>query len=140
MPVTAPHLMNERSPIFAIRTDDPARPEITALHEAHLAHAAEHTLPENIFALDVGALKAANITFWVAWLGDIVIGCAALKELSPIHGEIKSMHTAAAFRGRGIAGRVLDHIVDEARRRAYRRLSLETGSNAGFASARARRP
>ncbi|HEY9550121.1 MAG TPA: GNAT family N-acetyltransferase, partial [Kiloniellaceae bacterium] len=63
--------------------------------------------------------------------------CGALKALSDTHGEIKSMHTAQAARGRGVARRMLAHIVAEARRRGYRRLSLETGSMEAFAPARA---
>jgi putative acetyltransferase len=54
-----------------------------------------------------------------------------------LHGEIKSMHTAAPFRGRGVGSRLLDRIVEEARSRCYLRLSLETGSMEAFAPARA---
>ena len=46
------------------------------------------------------------------------------------------MHTAAAHRGRGIAARFLDHLIAEARRRGYARLSLETGTPEAFAPAR----
>jgi putative acetyltransferase len=38
-----------------------------------------------------------------------------------------------SYRGRGVAKRVLAHIVDEARSRTYKRLSLETGSMDAFA-------
>ena len=123
--------------MISIRQDDPARPEITALLEAHLDYAVEHTLPENIFALDVDALKTKDITFWAAWNGESVIGCGALKELNPRHGEIKSMHTAASFRGTGVASQILQYVIKEAKCRSYERLSLETGSNDGFAPARA---
>jgi putative acetyltransferase len=44
------------------------------------------------------------------------------------HGEIKSMRTATAHLRKGVGGAVLRHILAEARRRGYRRLSLETGS------------
>ena len=65
------------------------------------------------------------------------MGCAALKELDTSHGEIKSMHTAAQHRGRGVALGLLERLVGEARSRGYRRLSLETGSMEALAPARA---
>jgi len=91
--------------------------------------------PGSVHALDLDALRRPGITFWTAWAGDELLGCGALKELAPTHGEIKSMRTATAHRRKGIARAMLVHIVDEARRRAYDRLSLETGSMAAFAPA-----
>jgi putative acetyltransferase len=120
-----------------IREDDLRGPEIAALLRAHLDHAARHSPPESIHALDLERLRAPGITFWSAWSGDTLLGCGALKQLAPDHGEIKSMHTAAAHRGKGVAARLLAHILEEARARSYRRVSLETGSMDGFAPARA---
>ena len=122
---------------FLIRKDDLEGPEIAALLRAHLDHAARHSPPESIHALDLDRLRAPEITFWSAWLGETLVGCGALKELAPDHGEIKSMHTAAAHRGKGVAARLLERILEEARARAYRRVSLETGTMEGFAPARA---
>ena len=87
--------------------------------------------------LDLDALRSADITFWSAWDGVDLLGCAALKELDATHGEIKSMHTAARHRGRGVGLGLLRQIVAEARSRGYRRLSLETGSMEAFVPARA---
>jgi putative acetyltransferase len=120
-----------------IREDDLRGPEIAELLRAHLAHAARHSPPESIHALDLDRLRSPGITFWSAWADGALVGCGALLELAPDHGEIKSMHTAEAHRGKGVAGRLLAHILDEARHRSYRRVSLETGSMAGFAAARA---
>jgi len=114
-----------------IREDDLGGPEIAELLRAHLASA------ESVHALDLEALRAPEITFWTLWDGSDLLGCGALKELDPLHGEIKSMHTAEACRRRGVGARILTHIIDEARRRRYRRLSLETGSPEAFAPARA---
>jgi putative acetyltransferase len=122
---------------FLIRKDDLKGPEIAALLEAHLDHAARHSPPESIHALDLDRLRAPEITFWSMWSGGELVGCGALKELAVDHGEIKSMHTAAAHRGQGVAARLLAHILEEAKARAYRRVSLETGSMEGFAPARA---
>ena len=57
-----------------------------------------------------------------------MLGCGALKEIDPEHGEVKSMRTPQALRRRGAGRAVLIHILSEARRRGYKRLSLETGS------------
>jgi len=122
---------------FVIRQDDLRGPEIAALLEAHLAFAREHSPPESIHALDLDRLRAPEITFWSAWLGDELAGCGALKELAADHGEIKSMHTARAHRGKGVAANLLAHILAEARGRGYRRVSLETGTMDGFVPARA---
>lgn len=111
-------------------------PQVHALLRAHLDTMAVHSPPESRHALDLSGLQVADVTFWSVWEGDALVGCGALKELSPDHGEVKSMHTAAAHRGKGIAARIVEHILAVARARGYTRLSLETGSMAGFAPAR----
>ena len=95
-----------------------------------------HSPPESVHALDLAALRKPDITFWCAWQDAALLGCGALKELDPFHGEIKSMRTASAHLRKGVATRLLAHILDEARRRSYRRLSLETGSMQAFTPAR----
>lgn len=119
-----------------IEIDDLSRPEIHALLAEHLRHMHELSPPESVHALDLGGLQAADVTFWSVWdEGGVLAGCGALKQLSPRHGEVKSMRTPAGRRRQGAGRAVLAHIVDEARRRGYRRLSLETGSMAAFAPA-----
>lgn len=120
-----------------IRKDDPRRIQITSLLREHLEDMALRSPPESIHALDVAALLAPGITFWAAWEGRELLGCAALLELDPLHGEIKSMRTASNHLRRGVASRILQHMIEEAERRSYARLSLETGSMAAFAPARA---
>jgi putative acetyltransferase len=92
--------------------------------------------PESVHALPIEELRSPNITFWSVWEGGELLGCGALKELDPHHGEIKSMRTAPRHLRKGVAGAVLDHIIDEAKRRGYGRLSLETGSMVAFEPAR----
>ena len=120
-----------------IRQDDLRGPEIAALLRAHLDHAAAHSPPESIHALDLDRLRVPEITFWSVWQGGELMGCGALKELAPDHGEIKSMHTARAHRGKGVGTRLVAHILEVAKARGYRRVSLETGTMDGFAPARA---
>ena len=119
-----------------IREDDLTGAEIAALLQLHLDHMSHNSPPESIHALDLDALRRPEITFWTIWDDAELLGCGALNELDAKHGEIKSMHTAQAQRGRGIAGRIVRHLIDVAQTRAYQRLSLETGSAAAFAPAR----
>ena len=119
-----------------IRLDDLAGAQIRALLAEHLENMHELSPPESVHALDVAALRRPEITFWTAWSGPELLGCGALKALSPVHGEIKSMRTASPHRRQGVGRALLQHIVAEARRRSYTRLSLETGSMAAFDPAR----
>jgi putative acetyltransferase len=120
-----------------IRLDDLRGPEIAAFLEEHLENMRAVSPPESKHALDLEALRKPDVTFWTVWDGDLLVGSGALKELEPTHGEIKSMRTAVAYRGRGVASAMLRHILDEAAKRGYLRLSLETGSGDFFAPARA---
>ena len=119
-----------------IITDDLTGPEIHALLQEHLDSMNLYSPPESIHALDLDALRQPEITFWTVWENGELLGCGALKQLDPQHGEIKSMRTAARHRRKGTARVMLSHIIEEARRRGYQRLSLETGSHEAFAPAR----
>lgn len=119
-----------------IRLDDLSGPEIHALLEEHLREMRRISPPESVHALDLEALRRPDITFWTVWSGSELVGCGALKELDPGHGEIKSMRTASGHRRRGVAQAMLRHILGVALSRGYQRLSLETGSQAAFEPAR----
>jgi putative acetyltransferase len=118
-----------------IRIDDLSGPEIAGLLREHLHSMTLHSPPESIHALDLEALRKPEITFWSAWDGTELMGCGAVKELDARHGEIKSMRTASAHLRKGVAAALMSHILDEAQRRSYQRLSLETGSMEAFAPA-----
>jgi putative acetyltransferase len=119
-----------------IRVDDLNGPEIQQLLQEHLQSMYLHSPPESVHALNLEALRKPGITFWTVWQDAELMGCGALKELDAMHGEIKSMRTASAHLRQGVAAALLVHILEEARRRSYRRLSLETGSMVAFAPAR----
>ena len=119
-----------------IRVDDLRGPEIKELLEAHLELMRAITPPESVYALDLAGLRAPEVTFWTMWIDEELLCCGALKEISPAHGEIKSMHTVARARGRGLARKMVEHILTEAHARKYTRLSLETGSFDAFIPAR----
>lgn len=119
-----------------IKVDDLSGPEIHQLLQEHLQSMALHSPPESVHALDIEALRKPEITFWTAWEGAELLACGALKELDTQHAEIKSMRTSTPHLRTGVARKMLAHIIEEAQRRAYRRLSLETGSANAFAPAR----
>ena len=118
-----------------IELDNLSRPDVYALLQEHLDNMYELSPPEQVFALDLSKLKSRDITFWTVWDVDILMGCGALKELSPFHGEVKSMRTSAKLRGRGAGKAVLAHIIETAKHRNYQILSLETGSHPAFGAA-----
>ena len=107
-----------------IKIDDFSGPEIAELLTEHLRRLAEVSPPCSRHALNLAELRRPDITFWSVWEGRELVGCGALKELNPRHGEIKSMRTM-----------LLEYIISEAKRRGYDRLSLETGSMQYFAPA-----
>jgi putative acetyltransferase len=119
-----------------IRIDDLENGEVLALLREHLDEMHTISPPESVHALDAEALRMPDITVWAARIGHELAGCGALKELSKGHGEIKSMRTSRQHRRKGVASKILQHIISEATRRGYRRLSLETGSMAHFEPAR----
>ncbi|BBF85002.1 histone acetyltransferase HPA2 [Aquitalea magnusonii] len=112
--------------------DELSDPRVHALLQEHLAGMYANSPAASVHALDLTGLQAPDITFWTAWEGEVLLGCGALKQLEPAHGEIKSMRTAAAHLRKGVAQRMLAHILHTAQQRGYQRLSLETGSSAAF--------
>lgn len=119
-----------------ITVNDLRGPEIRALLEEHLRSMHLHSPPESVHALPIEELRSPEITFWTAWEHGELLGCGALKELDAQHAEIKSMRTASRHLRKGVARKLLDSMIGEARRRGYTRLSLETGSMDAFFPAR----
>jgi len=118
-----------------VNLDDPRRDDVSALLQQHLDDMHAESPPESVHALDLDALTAPGITFVTARADDgALLGCGAIKVLGD-HGEIKSMRTTDAARGRGVAAAVLGWLIEEARRRGVARVSLETGTQDYFASA-----
>lgn len=122
--------------IMEIKKDDLTGMEVTNLIMEHLHGMTLNSPPESIHALNLEQLQKPEITFWSVWEGSELLGCGALKELDSGHGEIKSMRTASPHLRKGVAKQMLQHIIEEAKKRGYRRLSLETGSMEAFVPAR----
>ena len=121
---------------WRVEVDDLTRPAVHELLEGHLADMRATSPPESMHALDLSGLADPAVTTWTLWEADALLGCAALKPVGATAGEVKSMRTADAARGRGVAAYLLRHLLAEARSRGYRRVSLETGSQDFFAPAR----
>jgi len=121
---------------LVIAADDPRADDVRALLQRHLEFAHEHTPPQHVHALDVDGLLDPAITFFSARRDRQLLAVGALKQLDQAHGELKCMHTTESARGQGIGGAMADHLLDVARCRGYRRVSLETGAMDAFAPAR----
>lgn len=121
---------------YVIEVDDPRRDDVRALLEQHLALMYEVTPPEDVYALGVEALVGPAITFYSLRVEGEILGVGALRQLDPLHAEVKSMHTAKAARGRGYGRAMVDHLLAVAAGRGVERVYLETGSADAFLPAR----
>jgi putative acetyltransferase len=119
-----------------IVVDDLTGPDIARFLDEHVREMLSVTPPESKHALDLEALRGPEVTFWSVTDGGAVVGCGALKRLEGSHGEVKSMRTRPARQRSGIASMLLEHIITQARRMGFTRLSLETGSAEFFRPAR----
>ncbi len=120
-----------------IAPDDPRTPDVRALLEHHRAFALAQSPPEDVHALDPDGLGDSEISFFSFRHHGELLAIGALRALTADHVEIKAMHTAEAARGRGIGRAMVDHLLEVARTRGFRQVSLETGTMAAFAPARA---
>ena len=117
---------------FEIRVDDLTGAPTRRLLALHLAGMQANTPPEHVFALDLSGLQAPGMTVWSVWDAGEVAGVGALKDLGEGSAELKSMRTDPAHLHKGVAAALLDHIVETARIRGLKRLSLETGRGPAF--------
>lgn len=112
--------------------DDLTHPKVAALLQEHLEDMYATSPAESVHALDLEKLRKPDITFWTGWQQQDLLGCGALKTLSAQHAEIKSMRTARLHMRKGVASKLLEHIIQQAKARELTRLSLETGSQTFF--------
>ena len=118
--------------MLVIRQDDLTGDATRALLTLHLSGMHENTPAGHVFALDLSGLQAANVTVWSAWDGNAIAGIGALKELGEGTAEVKSMRTHPAHLRKGVGAALLEHIIEAARSRGLRQLSLETGRGPAF--------
>lgn len=123
-------------PELTIRESDPRDPRIVTILAAHLDLMRSQSPAESVHALDVDGLCDPSITFLGAWRAADAVGCGALKRLDEVHGELKSMHVFKSERGFGVGTLLVGRIEHIATALGLSRISLETGSQAGFKPAR----
>ena len=121
--------------MLTINEDDLTGDDTKSLLALHLSGMHANSPPGHVFALDLSGLQSPGVTVWTARENGKTIGVAALKELGHGMGELKSMRTHPDFLRRGVAVALLEHVIDQARRRGLTRLSLETGSGPTFDAA-----
>lgn len=120
-----------------IGVDDPFAADVLVLLDEHLSDMRATSPPESVHALEPAGLTGASMTFFTARQSGVLMGCGALRDLGTGEGEIKSMRTTAAARGRGVGSALLAHVIHEARARGFSAVRLETGVEDYFAPARA---
>lgn len=110
-----------------VERNSPKHPQATALLKQ--SHALMEALfpPEDNFFLDIDELCVDSIRFFTAREGDTILGTGALA-IKDGYGEVKSMFTDEAARGKGVASAILRQIEDEARAQGLTALKLETGN------------
>lgn len=118
-----------------VKTSDLSDPKVQSLLHYHFEDLQSKGPAETSYVINLSGLQDPSITIFTAWDGDQLLGCGALKELDATHAEIKSMRTAPEHLQKGVGKAIVQHIIEEAKRRKYTRLSLETGTREAFMSA-----
>lgn len=111
---------------LTVEPGDPRDPAAAAL--LRQSHALMERLfpPEDNHYLDIEALTAPHISFFVARKAGETLGTAALADMGE-YGEVKSMFVAEAARGLGVGAALLARLEAEARNMGLAALKLETG-------------
>jgi putative acetyltransferase len=122
--------------MLTIASESPLTPDLTLLMQRHTMAMHAETPPESIHMMDASKLAQPGIWFFVMRDRGAPIGMGAVKKIDESHAEIKSMHVLSERRGQRLSRRMLDHLVSHALAEGFTKLSLETGSQPGFAPAR----
>ena len=111
-------------------------PEVNELLKKHFIELRSASPEGSTHVLDISGLKVPSIKFWSLWEEDKLMGCGALKFLDENHGEFKSIRIHDSFRRKGYGTKIINHLINEAKKLNIKRLSIETGSGDFFAPAR----
>jgi putative acetyltransferase len=111
-------------------------PEVNELLIKHFIELKSVSPEGSAHVLDIDGLKNPSIKFWSLWEGDDLLGSGALKFLDKDHGEFKSIRVSDNFRGKGNGIKVINHLINEAKKLNIKKLSLETGAGDFFIAAR----
>ena len=110
--------------------------EVNDLLKKHFIELRSVSPAGSTHVLDIDGLKDPSIKFWSLWENNKLIGCGALKFLEKNHGEFKSIRVVDEFRKKGIGERIINHLIEEAKKLEISKLSIETGAGEFFAPAR----
>jgi len=111
-------------------------PEVHDLLIKHFIELRSVSPKGSTHVLDIAGLKDPSIRFWSLWEENDLMGSGALKFLGKEHGEFKSIRVCDNFKGRGNGTKVINHLINEAKKLNVKRLSLETGAGEYFLTAR----
>ena len=111
-------------------------PEVNELLKKHFIELRAASPEGSAHVLDIHGLKVTSIKFWSLWENDKLIGCGALKFLDKDHGEFKSIRVHNNYRNKGNGIKVIEHLIDEAKKLNIKRISIETGAGKFFEPAR----
>tara|TARA_B100001741_G_C16222873_1_gene445691 strand:+ start:24 stop:491 length:468 start_codon:yes stop_codon:yes gene_type:complete len=111
-------------------------PEVNQLLKKHFIELRDASPEGSAHVLDIPGLKVSSIKFWSLWYDNQLMGCGALKFLENNHGEFKSIRVHDNFRGKGFGIKIVNHLIEEAKKLEIKRISIETGAGDFFAPAR----
>jgi len=111
-------------------------PEVNKLLIKHFIELRAASPEGSTHVLDIPGLKDPSIKFWSLWEDDKIFGCGALKFLDKEHGEFKSIRIHENFKNKGNGIKIIDHLIEEAKKLNIKRISLETGAGKFFDPAR----
>ena len=110
--------------------------EVNNLLKKHFIELRSVSPAGSTHVLDIDGLKDPSIKFWSLWENNKLVGCGALKFLEKNHGEFKSIRVADEFKKKGIGERIINHLIEEAKKLKISKLSIETGAGDFFLPAR----
>ncbi len=111
-------------------------PDVNQLLIKHFVELKAASPEGSTHVLDIPGLKDRSIKFWSLWEKEKLIGCGALKFLKKDHGEFKSIRIHDEFRNKGFGIKIINHLIDEAKKLGIKRISIETGAGKFFEPAR----
>ena len=111
-------------------------PEVNELLKKHFIELRKASPEGSAHVLDIPGLRVSSIKFWSLWKEEKLLGCGALKFLTQDHGEFKSIRVHDNFRNKGNGIKVINHLIEEAKKLNIKRLSIETGAGDFFIPAR----
>ena len=111
-------------------------PEVHELLVKHFIELRSVSPEDSCHVLDIAGLREPTIKFWSLWEEDQLMGAGAIKFLGKKHGEFKSIRVNDKFRNKKNGIKIINHLINEARKLNIEKLSLETGAGTFFLPAR----